>query len=451
MNSSLRGTPIVAQAVASTRETKTSNRGQWLSWTNMADAGLSALPVIVRGEGPYLEDASGSRLLDAVGGLFTAQIGYSYGEELGAAAAAQLRQLGFYPNWTATNPTTLSLADRMLDLVPPHLTRVFFTSGGSEAVESGWKLIRQAFVARGEPARYKVIGRRAAYHGCSVGALSLSDVPEARAPFEPLLLPLRHGENTDPANWPGASPEERLTRAIETLEAAVLAEGPETVAAIIVEPVQHSGGCLVPPHGYGTALRELCDHYGIVLWCDEIITAFGRLGTWLGSERIGFRPDVVTFAKGLTSGFAPLGGVLFTSVIADAYVEANATFQHGYTFGGHPLACAIALKNLEIMERVKVLENVRTREPHLDAALHDIVASSPIAVEARGAGFFRAIELTRPDLVAPARDAIRRHGVIVRSIKVSSCLAVAPPLICDDEHIEEIAKGIAAGLAEVAD
>jgi adenosylmethionine-8-amino-7-oxononanoate aminotransferase len=423
---------------------------EWLSWTRMADFAEHAPPVIVGGEGPYVVDADGRRLFDAVSGLFTTQIGYSHGAELGAAAARQLETLGFYPNWAATSPAPVELTAQVTGLSPEHLTRVFFTSGGSEAVESALKLIRLHWLGRGEPLRRKVIARRGAYHGCTLGALSLTGIPGARAPFEPLLADVRHAENTDRRNYPAAADDEAwLDASTAAIERMIAAEGPHTVAAVVLEPVQNAGGCLAPPEGYGPRLREICDRHGILLWCDEVITGFGRLGAWLGSDLLGFDADIVTFAKGITSGQAPLGGMLFTDDVAAPLLDGGALYAHGFTFGGHPLACAVALANLAIMRREGVVENVEALEGHLAGLLAAVADGSDLVVEARGRGFFRALELQDASLLPAARDAIRRHGVIVRlDDRVNPCLAISPPLISTAEELDGMAAGIAAGLAE---
>ena len=386
-------------------------------------------------------------------GLFTTQIGYSHGEELGAAAAAQLANgIGYYPNWAATTPAPLALTERMLALAPPQMKRVFFTSGGSEAVESAWKLVRQHFLARGEPMRRKIVARRGAYHGCTLGALSLTGIPAARAPFEPLLADGKHAPNTDRRHYPQATDDAAWSQAAAAaIEQTILAEGPATIAALVIEPVQNAGGCLVPPPGYAEAVRAICDRHGILLWCDEVITAFGRLGGWFGSPVLGFEPDMITTAKGMTSGFAPLGGVFFTEAVAEPLLDAKSVYAHGFTFGGHPLSCAVALKNLEIMERLDVCANVRAHQDYLGERLAAVAEASPLCVDARGAGFFRSLELESAAALPAARDAIRRNGVIVRlDDRVNPCLAVSPPLICTREHIDEAAAGIAAGLAEAA-
>ena len=426
--------------------------GEWLSWTRMADYADDGPPVIVSGDGPYVTEANGTRLFDGMSGLFTTQIGYSHGAEIGRAAQVQLESFGFYPNWAATSPAPIALTDRILALAPPKLTRAFFTSGGSEAVESAWKLTRHHWLGRGEPMRRKIIARRGAYHGCTLGALSLTGIAGARAPFEPLLADGKHAENTDRRHYPLARTDEEWSEAAAAaIERTILAEGPHTVAAVVVEPVQNAGGSLPPPPGYGRRLREICDRHDVLLWCDEVITGFGRIGAWFASDRLGFDADLVTFAKGVTSGYAPLGGVLFSEQVAAPVLEAGAVYAHGFTFGGHPLSCAVALANLDIMERLDVVANVRENEDHLGTVLKQVADASPLVLDARGAGFFRAFELADPDMPVLARNAIRRAGAIVRvDDRVHPGLAISPPLICTREQIDELAEKIATGLAEAA-
>ena len=430
-----------------TLDIESSSRHEWLSWTKMADVERAAPPVLVGGDGPYVIESDGTRLLDAMSGLFTTQIGYSHGAELGAAAAAQMERLPYYPNWAATNPATLALTERILALAPPQMSRIFFTSGGSESVESAWKLARQHFQARGESSRRIVISRNGSYHGCSLGALSITGIQAAKAPFEPLIPDTRHVINTDPRQNPGGDP----LAAADAFEEAILAAGTENVCMVILEPVQNAGGCLVPPPGYAQRVREICDRHGVLLCCDEVICAFGRLGHWFGSERLGFTPDLITFAKGVTSGYAPLGGVIFSEEVAAPLLESEGLYAHGYTFGGHPVSCATALANIAVMERLDVLANVREVEPYLESVLNDVAAASPIAVEARGCGFFRSLEIIENGLVDRVRAATRARGVIVRTdVRANPCLAISPPLISDRSHVDELAEALAGGLAEIA-
>ena len=430
-----------------TLDIESSARHEWLSWTKMADVEREAPPVLVGGDGPYVIESDGTRLLDAMSGLFTTAIGYSHGKELGAAAAAQMEQLAYYPNWAATNPATLALTERILALAPPQMERIFFTSGGSESVESAWKLARQHFQARGESSRRIVISRDGSYHGCSLGALSITGIAGARAPFEPLLSDTRHVINTDPRQNPGDDP----LAAADAIEEAILAAGAENVCMVILEPVQNAGGCLVPPPGYAQRVREICDRHGVLLCCDEVICAFGRLGHWFGSARLGFRPDLITFAKAVTSGYAPLGGVIFSEEVAAPLLEAEGLYSHGYTFGGHPVSCATALANLAVMERLDVLRatcsrssrtsrasSMRSRRARRSSSTRAAAGSSARPSSRRGARRPRARRDARP-WRDPRTD-----------VRANPCLAVSPPLICDRSHVDEIAEALAGGLAEIA-
>ncbi|HYC81840.1 MAG TPA: aminotransferase class III-fold pyridoxal phosphate-dependent enzyme, partial [Solirubrobacterales bacterium] len=359
--------------------------------------GLDAkeLLVLERGEGPYVFDTAGRRYVDGLSSLFCCQIGYSYGEEMAAAAAAQLTRLPFNTNWATAHPPAIELADALVARAPQGIEGVFFTSGGSESVEAAWKLARQYHLANGEPQRTKAIAREIAYHGVTLGALSLTGVPRFKEPFGRPAIETRHVANTNPFRQPLA--DEALTaRLLAELEAAIAEEGPDQVAIVIAEPIQNAGGCLVPPPGYWAGLREICDRHGILLVADEVISGCGRLGEWFAVERYGGRPDLITIAKGLTSGYAPMGAVLAGERVVAALRRPGAPLLHGITFGGHPLAAAIALRNVEIFERDGVLANVRRLEPYLRARLDEEVRPLPLVGDVRGDGFFFAAELT-PD------------------------------------------------------
>src|SRR3981081_1503337 len=268
------------------------------------------VPVIVRGDGCYLEDSNGKRYLDALAGLFAVQVGYSYGEEMGQAALEQMRELPFYTNWSYAHPREIDLATEFASRVPGALNRVFVVSGGSEAVESAWKLARQFHQARGER-RWKAGSRRIASHGNNTGAPSINGIPALRAPFEPLVPDVIHVRNTNRYHRPPEETEEQFTAfLLEDLDSAIVQAGPETVAMVIMEPVQNAGGSFTPPKGYWRGVREICDRYGILLCADEVITGFGRLGHWFGSERYDIRPDPITCAKGLSSAYASIGAVI---------------------------------------------------------------------------------------------------------------------------------------------
>jgi adenosylmethionine-8-amino-7-oxononanoate aminotransferase len=363
----------------------------WLHFTRM---GGHEPPIIVRGEGCYLEDSNGKRYLDALAGLFAVQVGYSYGEEMGQAALEQMRELPFYTNWSYAHPRAIELAHEIAQLTPGDLNRVFFVSGGSEAVESAWKLARQYHQARGER-RWKAVGRRVAYHGTTMGALSINGIASLRAPFEPLVPDTLHVRNTNRYHRPPDETEEEFTAfLLEDLDSAIEQAGPETVAMVLMEPVQNAGGAFTPPAGYWKGVREICDRYGVLLCADEVITGFGRLGSWFGSEHYDIKPDMITCAKGLSSAYASIGAVVASDRVVEPFLNDAATYTHGITFGGHPVQCAIALKNLEIMKRERIVENVRDNGDAFRATLAQLL-DLPIVGDLRGTGFFYALELVK--------------------------------------------------------
>jgi adenosylmethionine-8-amino-7-oxononanoate aminotransferase len=421
--------------------------------------GGGELLVLERGEGPYVFDTHGRRYVDGLSSLFCAQIGYSHGEEMAAVAGEQLSKLAFNTLWGTAHPAALELAARLADLAPPGIDRIFFTSGGSESVEAAWKIVRQYHLANGQPQRVKAIARHIAYHGVTLGALSFTGVPGFKEPFGRPAIDTTHVSNTNSFRNP-LQGEELTTSLLDEMERAIIDADPETVAMIIAEPVQNAGGCLVPPPGYWEGLRHLADRYGIVLVADEVITGFGRLGEWFGSTRVGAAPDIITTAKGLTSAYAPMGAVFVSEHIAAPLYEDNRTLLHGITFAGHPLCAAIALKNLEIFERERVLENVRAREPQLKQLL-ETLKELPIVGDVRGLGFFWAVEMVKGEnnerLDADERErvlrgympgALREAGLIARADdRGDAVLQIAPPLVADDAVLEEIVDAMREVLA----
>ena len=429
--------------------------------------------VLERGEGPYVFDTHGNRYFDALSALFCSQIGYSYGEELAAAAVAQMAKLPFATNWSFAHPASIELAERLSELAPPGLGHVFFTGGGAESVESAWKIGRLHHVARGEAQRTKAIARRVAYHGATLGALALTGVEPYKAPFGTPAIETRH---VSPTNRFRLVEEERFrdtagdeaafARALlEEIEEVVLEEGPETIAMFIAEPVQNAGGCFVPPEGYWPGLRELADRYGFLLVADEVITAFGRLGEWFGSTRVGARPDLITTAKGITSAYAPMGAVFaHDDVVAPLYEDPKRSLVHGITFAGHPLCAAISLQNLEIFERDGVFANVKALEGHLEDRLRDLLAL-PIVGDVRGAGFFWAVELVADHenrrFDADERERLLRGflperllqaGMIARpDDRGDSVVQVAPPLISTASQLDAMVDGLAEALTEAGE
>ena len=294
----------------------------WLHFTEMGGyADPADLQVIVKGDGCYLEDADGRRYLDALAGLFCVNIGYGFGEEMGEAAAAQMRELPFAINWTFAHPRSIELAAELADLAPGDLNRAFFVSGGSEAVEAAWKLARQYHAARGER-RWKAIARRVAYHGTTMGALSITGCTDLRTPFEPLVPDVLHVSNTNRYHRPPEETEEEFTRfLLDDLEATIEQAGPDTVAMVIMEPVQNSGGSFMPPAGYFEGVRAICDEHGILLCADEVITGFGRTGHWFASERFDIRPDLITSAKGLSSAYASIGALIASERVMEPFKQ----------------------------------------------------------------------------------------------------------------------------------
>jgi adenosylmethionine-8-amino-7-oxononanoate aminotransferase len=435
----------------------------WLHFTRMAGYLEGEIPIIVRGDGCYLEDTNGKRYLDALAGLFSVNIGYGYGDEVGQAALEQMRELPFYTNWSYAHPRAIELAAEVASLAPGDLNRVFFVSGGSEAVESAWKLARQYYAARGEQKRWKAIARHIAYHGTTMGALSINGIPALRDPFEPLVPEVIHVRNTNRYHRPAEETEEEFTRLLlEELEHAIEAAGPETVALVIMEPVQNAGGAFTAPAGYWQGVRALCDRYDILLCADEVITAFGRLGYWFGSERYDIRPDLVTCAKGLSSSYAAIAGVITTDRVAEPFLTGKSMYTHGITFGGHPVMSAIALKNIEIMKREGIVEHVREHEERFRATLSQLL-DLPIAGDLRGTGFFYALELvkdkeTRETFTDEESEYLLRgflsprlfeRGLICRADdRGEPVIQLSPPLVAGPEEFDRIVEILADVLEE---
>jgi adenosylmethionine-8-amino-7-oxononanoate aminotransferase len=383
---------------------------------------------------------------------------------MGAVAAQQLQQLAFNTMWGTAHPPALELADRLAALAPDGIDRVFFTSGGSEAVEAAWKLARMYHIANGEPQRLKAIARNIAYHGVTLGALSFTGVPGYKEPFGPPAIYTRHVANTN-AFRSDVLGEALTAKLLAEIEEVILDEGPETIGVIIAEPVQNAGGCLTPPPGYWRGLRALADKYGILLHADEVITGFGRIGEYFGVSRFGVTPDLITVAKGLTSAYAPMGAVLVSDKVAAPLYEDKRMLMHGITFGGHPLCAAIALKNLEIFEREQVLENVHAHEAGLRTRMEALKDDLPIIGDVRGVGFFWAVELVKDEdntrFDADQREQLLRGyipqamfdaGLIARADdRGDAIFQIAPPLISDDDVLDEIVDKMRAVLVGAQD
>jgi adenosylmethionine-8-amino-7-oxononanoate aminotransferase len=412
------------------------------------------VPVVARAEGVHLFDTRGRRYLDALSGLFVVQAGYGR-EELAVAADRQLRTLPYFPIWSYATPPAIELADRLAALAPGDLNKVFFSSGGGESVETAWKVAKQYFKLTGRPNKTKVISRAVAYHGTTHGALSITGVPGSKHAFEPLVPGTFRVPNTDFYRAPEhlAGDEKAFGRwSADRVEEAILAEGPDSVAAVFVEPVQNAGGSIPPPPGYFERLREICDRHDVLLVSDEVICAYGRLGTMFGCERFGYQPDIITSAKGLTSGYAALGAAIISDRIFEPFSHGTVSFPHGYTFGGHPVACAVALANLDLFERDDLLGHVRRHEDTLRQSLERLL-DLPIVGDVRGTGYFWSVELVRDQATKEpfSREDCERilRGVVAPGMweagvycrcddRGNAVVQFAPPLICGPAEFDQI-------------
>jgi adenosylmethionine-8-amino-7-oxononanoate aminotransferase len=426
----------------------------WMHFTRMAAYRDGEVPMIVRGDGCYVWDSNGKRYLDGLAGLFVVNAGHGR-HELADAAAKQASELAYFPLWSYAHPKAVELADRIATLTPGDLNRVFFTTGGSEAVETAWKLARAYFKRIGEPMRHKAISRYIAYHGTSMGALSITGIPPFKVDFEPLVP---GGVKVPNANFYRA-PEfckddeaEFGVWAADEIERAILREGPETVCAVFLEPVQNAGGCLPPPAGYFQRVREICDRYGVLLVSDEVICAWGRLGEYFGAQRYGYQPDIITTAKGLTSGYSPLGAMIASDRLIEPFLADKEMFAHGITFGGHPVSCAVALANLDIFEREDLVGHVSRNSDAFRATLtklHDL----PIVGDVRGDGYFFGIELvkdkaTRETFTDAESERILRGflshalydaGLYCRADdRGDPVVQLSPPLIAQQQQFDEM-------------
>jgi adenosylmethionine-8-amino-7-oxononanoate aminotransferase len=436
-------------------------RHLWMHFTRMGTYADAEVPIIVRGDGCYVYDEHGKRYLDGLSALYCVNIGHGRAE-LGEAAARQAAELGFYTNWSYAHPRSIELATRIAALTPGNLNRVFFTSGGSESVESAWKLAKAYHIARGDARRHKIVSRYLAYHGTTMGALTATGLPALREPFEPLTPGGRHAANTNAYRW---KEDRDPLWAADAIEEAIMFEGPETVAAVILEPVQNGGGCFVPQDGYFQRVREICDRHGVLLISDEVICSWGRIGYMFGSERYDYVPDMITTAKGMTSAYAPLGAVIAGDHIAEPFLHGKEIFNHGFTFGGHPIACATALANIDVIEREDLCQRVLDNEGALRAML-DSLSDLPIVGDVRGAGYFQAIELVKDKdtketfahdeaeelLRGFLSGALYKRGLICRTDdRGDPIVQFSPPLIAGPEQFEEIEAVLRPVLTEASE
>ncbi|NLU76486.1 aspartate aminotransferase family protein [Streptomyces sp. HNM0575] len=442
---------------------KTAYDHLWMHFTRMSSYEQAPVPTIVRGEGAHIYDTRGKRYLDGLAGLFVVQAGHGR-TELAEAANKQAQDLGFFPIWSYAHPKAVELAERLAHHAPGDLNKVFFTTGGGEAVETAWKLAKQFHKLTGNPGKYKVISRNVAYHGTPHGALSITGLPGLKAPFEPLVPGAHKVPNTNIYRAPahGDDPEAFGRWAADQIEQQILFEGPETVAAVFLEPVQNAGGCFPPPPGYFRRVREICDRHDVLLVSDEVICAFGRLGTLFGCDKFGYVPDIITCAKGMTSGYSPIGAAVISDRIAEPFWKGDNTFLHGYTFGGHPVSAAVALANLDIFEREGLNQHVLDHEDAFLATLRRLL-DLPIVGDVRGSGFFYGIELVKDKatketfteeeseriLYGFLSKALFDAGLYCRADdRGDPVVQLAPPLISDQSVFDEAEQILRSVLTE---
>jgi adenosylmethionine-8-amino-7-oxononanoate aminotransferase len=444
-------------------------RHLWMHFARLGAYQDGEIPIFTRGSGARLTDVHGRSYLDGLASLFVVQAGHGRAD-LAEAGRRQAQELAYYPIWSAAHPAAVELATRLAELAPGDLNRVFFTTGGSEAVESAWKLARAYFKAIGQPERTKVIARDLAYHGTTMGALAITGLPTLRQQFEPVMPGAVHVANTNrfrsAFDAAVTADDDRFSAACaDAIERAIVAEGADTVAAVFLEPMQNTGGCFVPPPGYFARVRDICDRHGVLLVSDEVICGFGRLGKWFGAEHYGYQPDMLTFAKGVTSGYAPLAGVLCRDFLAEPFLRGDASFSHGITFGGHPVSCAVALANLAVLDQEGIIEQVAAAGPGFGARLASL-RDIPNVGDVRGEGFFWAVELVKdPDhpevrftpeerstlmrgLVAPR---LFEAGLVCRADdRVDPVVQLSPVLVCGDDELDEIEATLRAVLTEAS-
>jgi adenosylmethionine-8-amino-7-oxononanoate aminotransferase len=425
------------------------------------------MPLIVRGEGHKIWDSHGREYIDGLAGLFVVQVGHGR-EELAEAAARQARELAFFPLWSFAHPRAVELADRIAAMAPGDLNRVFFTTGGGEAVESAWKLAKQYFKLTGKPNKHKVISRAVAYHGTPQGALSITGIPPLKEMFEPLVPGAHKVPNTNFYRRPEyiGDDEKAFGRwAADRIAEAIEFEGPDTVAAVFLEPVQNAGGCFPPPPGYFERVREICDEYDVLLVSDEVICAFGRVGEMFGATEFGYVPDIITCAKGMTSGYSPIGAMIASDRLFEPFKTGTTAYAHGYTFGGHPVSSAVALANLDIFEREGLVDHVQQNAPAFRATLEKLL-DIPIVGDVRGHGYFYGIELVKDRDTKETFDdaeserllrgylsgALWEAGLYCRADdRGDPVIQLAPPLIIGQPEFDDIEQRLRSVLTGALD
>ncbi len=434
----------------------------WMHFSRQSVLEEHGVPIIVKGDGHHIWDSKGKKYFDGLSGLFVVNAGHGR-KRLAEAAAKQAEELAFFPIWSYAHPNAIELADRLADYAPGDLNRVFFSTGGGEAVETAFKLAKYYWKLQGRPTKHKVISRAVAYHGTPQGALAITGIPAMKEMFEPLVpggfrVPNTNYYRAQEAGFDGSLEAFGLWAA-NRIEEMIQFEGPETVAAVFLEPVQNSGGCFPPPPGYFQRVREICDKYDVLLVADEVITGFGRIGEMFASTHYGFQPDMITCAKGMTSGYSPIGATIVSDRIYEPFRHGTTAFYHGYTFGGHPVSSAVALANLDIFEEEKLVQNVKENSPLFRAALERLT-DLPIVGDVRGDGYFFGIELVKDKATKTTFDddeserllrgflskALYDAGLYCRADdRGDPVIQLAPPLTIGPAEFDEI-EGILRGV-----
>ncbi len=435
----------------------------WMHFSRQSVLEEHGAPIIVKGEGHHIWDSKGKKYIDGLSGLFVVNAGHGR-RRLAEVAAKQAEELAFFPIWSYAHPAAIELADRLADYAPGDLNRVFFSTGGGEAVETAFKLAKYYWKLQGRPTKHKVISRAIAYHGTPQGALAITGIPAMKEMFEPVTpggfrVPNTNYYRAHEMGVHGLREEEFGLWAANRIEEMILFEGPETVAAIFLEPVQNSGGCFPPPPGYFQRVREICDQYDVLLVSDEVICAFGRIGNMFACETYGYQPDMITCAKGMTSGYSPIGATIVSDRIYEPFRHGNTAFYHGYTFGGHPVSAAVALENLAIFEEEKLNEHVRENSPIFRSTLERL-KDLPIVGDVRGDGYFFGIELVKDKATKETFDddesekmlrgflskALFDAGLYCRADdRGDPVVQLAPPLTIGPKEFDEI-EGILRGV-----
>lgn len=422
------------------------------------------IPIISKGQGCYVYTEDGKRKIDGLSGLFNVQVGHGR-KELADAASAQMQQLEFFPLWSYAHPSAIRLAEKLASYAPGDLNRVFLTCGGGEAVETAWKLAKQYFKITGKGSKYKVISRDCAYHGTTQGALAITGIPVAQTPYVPLTPGGLRVPNTCFYRAPEHLQHDETAFGVwaaDKIEQMILAEGAETVAAVFLEPVQNSGGCFLPPPGYWQRVRDICTRHQVLLVADETITAFGRMGEMFAVSSYGVVPDMITCAKGLSSGYCPIGALIVSDKLFEPFKRPGNFMPHGFTYGGHPVSCAVALRNLQIIEDDQLLQNVRDNTSYFRSQLETLLELD-IVGDVRGGGYFFGVELVKDKATKEIFNdeesdklvrgflspQLYRNGLYCRADdRGEPVIQLAPPLTIGRNEIDEIVKIVRKTLVE---